>query len=288
MCHAVATSPRTARRADSPDELRNWQTASYIADEFARYFAVSERLAEACPGYARSYEHWIHTVLHALARQQPEPHVLQVGAMDGKRYDPIYAFMRHYRWHGLLLEPLPDLFAELTRNYAGQPNVTLVNAAIAETDGDRPMLRVRREAVRDGAVPLWAEGLGTFFPERNALGGVGLDAQQHAAIMAHSQEERVACLTLRSLAKRWPLPSVDLLQVDAEGCELAILRQVDSAGYKPRVIHMEHWALPPNERGQLLGLLGERGYRLRMSESDVMAIDAGLQSAIDAALGWPC
>jgi hypothetical protein len=56
----------------------------------------------------------------------------------------------------------------------------------------------------------------------------------------------------------------------------------------PRVIHFEHWALPAKERGELLGLLGERGYRMRMSEVDVLAVDAGLQATIDDGLGWPC
>jgi hypothetical protein len=66
------------------------------------------------------------------------------------------------------------------------------------------------------------------------------------------------------------------------------LRQVDRAGFRPRVVHMEHWALPPRERGELLGLLGERGYLLRMSESDVMAIDPALRQAIEKEADWPC
>jgi FkbM family methyltransferase len=288
MRHATVIVHPSAKLGNSPDALRAKQIAAYIDDDFGRYFSLTERLAAICPGYGRSYEYWIHTVLHALARNEPETVFLQVGAMDGKRFDPIYAFVRHYAWRGLILEPLPDLFAELRRNYAGQANVTLVNAALADADCERAMFRVGRDAVHSGAVPLWAEGLGTFFPERNALGGVGLDADQHAVIAAHARQERVACLTLRSLAERWPLPHIDLLQVDAEGCELDILRQVDRAGYRPSVIHLEHWALPANERAELLGLLGERGYRLRMSEADVMAVDAGLQGAIDAAVGWPC
>jgi FkbM family methyltransferase len=273
---------------DDAGRLREEQTRAFIVDDFPLYFALSEQLATASPGYARSYEYWIHTVFHALARHQPDPFLLQVGAMDGKRFDPVYAFVRHYNWRGLILEPLPDLFARLQENYAGQARVTLVNAALTDTEGELVMHRVDRKAVESGAVPLWAEGLGTLHPDRNALGGVGLDPQQHAAIRAHTREERVEGMTLCSLAARWPLHRIDLLQVDAEGCELDILRQVDAAGFRPRVIHMEHWALPPEERGALFLLLTERGYRLRTSESDVMAVDPPLQASIDAEIGWPC
>jgi hypothetical protein len=66
--------------------------------------------------------------------------------MAGKRYDPIYAFVRHYGWPGLILKPLADMFEALSANYAGGSNVTLVNAAITDSDGNRMMARVSRQA----------------------------------------------------------------------------------------------------------------------------------------------
>src|SRR5215218_9262482 len=95
--------------------------------------------------------------------------------MDGKRFDPIYSFVKQYGWNGLALEPLPDLFAALEANYAGNRNVTLVNAALTDTDGEREMVRVQRQAVLEGTVPVWAEGLGTFSRSatRSAVSGSG-------------------------------------------------------------------------------------------------------------------
>ncbi len=262
-------------------QLRHEQGDTFEREDFAAHFAVCERLAAADAGYGRSYGHWLHTVLHELARTTPGLRFLQVGGMDGKRFDPVYAFIKHYRWSGLILEPLPDLFAALSAHYTDCPGVTLVNAALRERDGTEAMLRVSRDAARTGAVPGWAEGLGSFHPERNALGGVGVDPALHAALLLHARHEAVDCVTVRALAGRWGLDRVDLLQVDAEGCELDILRQVDAAGYRPRVVQLEHWALTPAERGAVLGLLGERGYSLRMGESDVLAVDAALGAAVD-------
>lgn len=284
----VHETRRISETESDSERLRAGQIASFDADDTERYFAITLRLAEISPGYARSYEFWVQTVLHALARDERDLFFLEAGAMDGKRYDPIYMFVRHYRWRGIVLEPLRDLFDELTANYAGLPQVTLVNAALTDTDGERSMLRIPRQAVQEGAVPLWAEGLGTLHPERNALGGVGLDAEQQAAFRAQMRSEKVEGVTLRSLAERYGIPHISLLQVDAEGCELDILRQVDRAGYKPRVIHLEYWALPPHERREIFGMLGERGYRMRMGESDVMAVDEKLHAVIDAELGWQC
>lgn len=270
------------------ERLRAEQVDCYGREDFDRYFALAGELAATATGYARSYECWLQTVLHALARHVPDPTFLQVGAMDGKRFDPIYAFVKHYRWRGLILEPLPDLFEALGANYVGCDHVTLVPAALCAQDGAGSMLRISRDAAASGAVPVWAEGLGTFFPERNALGGVGVgtNSELHRALLAHSRREEVRCLTVATLAARFGMERLDLLQVDAEGCELDILRQVDRHGLRPRVVHLEHWALSARERGELLGLLGERGYALRMSESDVVAVEPALRTTIDGELGW--
>ena len=260
--------------------LRREQAESYEREDFAACFAAGERLALADPVYGRSYAHHLHIVLHALARLAPDMRFLQVGGMDGKRFDPVYAFVKHYRWCGVILEPLPDLFAALRANYADAPQVRLVNAALMDADGTREMLRVDRKAAKAGAVPDWAEGLGSFHPERNALGGVGVDADLHATLLRHAVREPVACVTLRSVAEQCGLTRIDLVQVDAEGCELEVLRQVVDGRHTPRVIQLEHWALSPRERGAVLGILGERGYFVRMGESDLLAIDAGLRAGL--------
>lgn len=267
-------------------ELRAAQGAAYQAEDFPRYFELSAQLVATSPGFAASHEAAVHAALHQLARAKPGLRFVQVGAMDGKRYDPIYAFVKHYGWRGLVLEPLADLFQALGAHYAGNDRVTLVNAALTATDGRQEMTRVRSQAVQDGAVPLWALGLGSFHPERNALGGVGVDPALHEALLNHAERVLVECLTLETLLDRHGLDRFDLLQVDAEGCELDILRQVVAGGHRPAVVHLEHWALTLPDRGRLLGLLGEHGYRLAMSRSDVLAVDAELGAALDAASMW--
>lgn len=270
------------------ERLRAEQVGHFIAGDFTRYFAVSDRLASSSSGFARSYECWIHTVLHALHGLVPDARVLQVGAMDGKRFDPVHAFVAHYGWRSVILEPLPDLFAALRDTYRDHPNVTPVEAALLPADGPATMTRVDRDAALSGAVPLWAEGLGTFHPERNALGGVGVGPDLHAALLGAARRETVSGVTLATLSERHGLGRIDLLQVDAEGCERDILRQVDAAGHRPAAVHLEYWALPPDERREVIGTLAGWGHALRMGESDVMAISPALRAAVDAAVGWGC
>ena len=273
---------------DQVAALRRTQAEAYEKEDFAACFAADDHLAAADPAYGRSYVHLMQKVLHALARTVTDIRFLQIGGMDGKRFDPVYAFVKHYRWSGVILEPLPDLFAALRTNYADAPQVVLLNAALMAFDGEREMLRVSRAASRSGEVPDWAEGLGSFHPERNALGGVGVEAGLHAALLRHSARETVSCLTLRSVMEKCGLKRLDLLQVDAEGCELDIMRQVIEEGYRPRVIQLEHWALPDGERDALLSMLRELGYQVSLGEADLLAIDGAwsADSGADAGVAY--
>src|SRR3989344_5088239 len=97
--------------------------------------------------------------LNALATAQQDILFVEIGAMDGVSFDPLYAVVMKYRWRGLLVEPLPDLFARLKENYKDATGVLFENAAIAEERGEKVMYRVAPQAVQQGLVPPWAGGI---------------------------------------------------------------------------------------------------------------------------------
>jgi len=58
---------------------------------------------------------------------------IQVGANDGEYGDPLHSFIVKYPWHGILVEPQPDIFAKLRENYAAiQNRLIFENIAIAK------------------------------------------------------------------------------------------------------------------------------------------------------------
>src|SRR5204863_9792937 len=48
---------------------------------------------------------------------------VQIGACDGVSFDALYDFVVRYRLRGIVVEPLPDLYAELVANYCRLPLV---------------------------------------------------------------------------------------------------------------------------------------------------------------------
>src|SRR5262245_57869066 len=62
---------------------------------------------------------------------------IQVGASDGLRRDPIREFIVRDNWTGVMIEPLPRVFALLKANYAhlrARRDLVFENAAISSTD----------------------------------------------------------------------------------------------------------------------------------------------------------
>ena len=72
-----------------------------------------------------------------VSRGGDAPFFVQIGAMDGKRFDPIYEHAVKNKWRGIAVEPMADMCAELRINYP-EESVKIVQAAIdsAETDND--------------------------------------------------------------------------------------------------------------------------------------------------------
>ena len=114
----------------------------------------------------------LESVLGLLRQRQPAPFVLQIGAMDGVRFDPLFPIVTAGGWRGLIVEPLPDLYRRLVDNHRGHSGFEFVNVAVTEAKGVRPIYRVDPEAIRDGRTPDWAVGISSFFNDRNSLGGV--------------------------------------------------------------------------------------------------------------------
>src|SRR3989338_9032362 len=85
--------------------------------------------------------------LNELATVRQDVFFVEIGAMDGVSFDPLYAVAKKHGWRGLLVEPLPDLFAKLKENYSGVAGVSFENMAVAEEKGEKVMYRVSPQAV---------------------------------------------------------------------------------------------------------------------------------------------
>ncbi|MDD5587080.1 MAG: FkbM family methyltransferase [Alphaproteobacteria bacterium] len=203
---------------------------------------------------------------------------VQIGAMDGVRFDPIHPLVKELGWHGLMVEPVPDIFAKLRENYAGCENQIFSNMAIADYEGHITMTRVNPAAVQEGVVADGVIGLSTIMPDRGIIGSSTLAPQLREAIDKHMQTLDVPCCRLMILLKQHNIPKIDLLVVDTEGADWMVLRQLPLETYRPRIVYYEFTHLSPYEKAASVMHLRNHGYRLYIEDKtgeNVLAVRSG-------------
>ena len=184
---------------------------------------------------------------------------VQIGANDGVSNDPIRRFVLKYGFRGVLVEPQPEVFARLQRNYTNVEGLAFENAAIAKEDGQVALYRFRK----DPDLPPWADGLASF--SRETLVGNFQNVQ--------GQVEAISVPTVRfeSLLRKHNLQRVDLLQVDAEGFDFEIIKMIDFAAVKPTIIHFEQGLLSEEDRFKCFRYLNQHGYKVINNEANTVA-----------------
>lgn len=192
---------------------------------------------------------------------------VQVGANDGVSFDTLYAKVMQHRCAGLVIEPLPDKFALLAKNYAAHPLVTPVRFAVHASAESIDLFRVSVEGERQ--LPQWVSGIASF--DRDHL--VKHSVPDHFIVT-----ERVPCTTLMSLLERHAYLDANILQIDTEGYDGEIIKMIDFQKFKPSLIKYEHKNLSTTEAADVKALLLKNGYRVYKSGSDTVAQRAHLDS----------
>jgi FkbM family methyltransferase len=170
---------------------------------------------------------------------------IQVGANDGERGDPLHGFIVKYPWHGILVEPQPDVFAKLRENYAAmKTRLIFENIAIAK---DLTIAMYRAPGHPDTSVV-------SVNPKAVA--------KQLGLRLRDLERFVVPCTTLNELAKKYSMSHIDVLQIDAEGCDYDVLKTLDLSEISPLIIQFEHSHLTRQQLSGAVEYLNSHGYRV--------------------------
>jgi FkbM family methyltransferase len=239
--NAIAELPVVRNPRSRAALLRAWR----IAKRQRRL--VAERL-----GSERYSRPALHDLDRRLSRYLPATGVfVEAGANDGYRQSNTYYLERARGWTGLLVEPIPTLAADATRE---RPNSRVVNAALVADDyGDKTI------GVRYGGLISSTEGTEGW--DNEALGEI-LDGASYTV--------EVPARTLSSLLDEAGIDEIDFLSLDVEGYEEQALAGLDLRRHAPRFALIEIWDAAERRAG-IEAVLGER-YRLaeQLTERDFL------------------
>ena len=161
----------------------------------------------------------------------------QVGANDGVLHDPIYPFLRDYNWSGVLVEPHPAYFSDLSKLHAKRSDLKLVNCAVSDVVGKMELFYLS-EAARD-VYPNWARGCASL--KRHRLievleGRRQSGAQDFDVDIAHVD---VPVRRLDDVLQTHNIDKLDFLLIDVEGYEEHVLESVELASLNLRACMVE-------------------------------------------------
>ena len=175
---------------------------------------------------------------------------IQVGAHNGVSYDSLYDFVKKRQTKGVVIEPLPDLHESLVMNYKNLPGVTTVQKAIHATEKEITLYRV--DPAKLDQFPQWAGGIASIHRDHHQRSGIPAEAMITQKVSAGNLVD-----ILEEIG--WSQP-VDLLQIDVEGFDYEVLKQVDFEKLNPTFVKMEYANLSTSAGQAARQLLEENSY----------------------------
>jgi FkbM family methyltransferase len=192
---------------------------------------------------------------------------VQIGAYDGLECDPIQRFIHRYRWSGILVEPQPDAFERLRRNYEKFPGLIFERTAIADQECSLPLYKLKEEFAH--LFHSDRKTLCSFDPEH-----ITKHLSQRVDLRDALEKVDIQCSTLSRLIEKHHVTKIDLLQIDAEGYDFIIIKSIDFSKVSPLIIHFEHAHLPATDKAECIQLLISKNYKVVVGAYDMTAFQS--------------
>lgn len=200
------------------------------------------------------------------------------GANEGNSVDDVLWIFRDVSAQSkfILLEPIPQIFEKLRKNYAGIKSANLVNSAICPKEQSTARLHTidfsSLSAEEFIKLPSWAK--------HNGVSSFSLEmVQKHFSVLRRRGFQRISmkevdvkCTSVNGVIHEHLSDSLlDYVQIDAEGFDYNILKQLELLRWKPLLIKWEHKHLSDESRQMAENFVGEAGYHITRSQTDTLA-----------------
>lgn len=184
-----------------------------------------------------------------------------IGANDGLSGNPLAKYIQCNGWRGMLVEPHPNAFARLQRNYRHN-NVQLVNCAVSDKNETKEFFYLRQNS----ELAPGYDQIGSF----DASQLVKHEKMFLNLLWKHQTSSMIDCLDIVSLMGHYHYLKPKVLLVDTEGHDAVVISQLDDIG-RPALVIYEHEHLTPFIREQTAQSLTLRGYAVAEYLGDTIA-----------------
>lgn len=193
---------------------------------------------------------------------------VQIGANDGVTNDPLHEYVCKYDLKGLAVEPQEEVFKSLEKNYLGK-NVTCIKAIVSNTTGLVNFYSVKDSLLNEDNMKSMT-GISTLNKEvlRKTL---KRKLSKDSNVDDFIKESSVLAVTFDELLKNNNVSKISFLQIDAEGYDFEILKQLNFNFFKPDVINFESMHLSQSDYDSAIKLLESHNYKFFYYKGDTCA-----------------
>ena len=154
----------------------------------------------------------INKVLNYLIENNIIKSLIQIGANDGQRFDILNRFIKNYKIKSLLVEPIEEHYKDLKKNYNDNKNIFFENSLISVNNEVSYLYKVNKK----------------FFIEYgdHIKGISSFDLQhliKHGVKKKHIIKQKANSISITELIKKYKFDNFDLLFIDTEGYDGAII-----------------------------------------------------------------
>jgi FkbM family methyltransferase len=224
--------------------------------------------ADSAEGYAKFrlemlLPHLIQSMLLERRSTQQQLMVVQVGANDGVKDDPVRDLLRLEGVAAVLIEPQPNCVALLQTLYEGSHSVRIVHAAVGRDEGELRLFKFENDTENDRKISVFCspnEDHLRLWKDRLRLSSeiVSID---------------VPLKRLDQILRTLNVPRADVLITDTEGWDYDVLVPfIQSDIPSPEIIAYEKCNLTALQRADLVRVIKEAGGTVYDLGQDAIAL----------------
>ena len=185
--------------------------------------------------------------------------LIQIGANDGVKDDPLTNIIKKFRLESLLLEPIKKYFLSLQNNYLNYENVKLENSALSINNEINFLYKVNPEYFKKYGT--LTDVISSFYEDHLIKHGIN---------KKHIIKEKVNQIGFDELLKKYNVKKFDLLIIDTEGYDSHIVNDFFLNIKRIRPIVIFEWShIKNNELENTLNSLIKNNYSFFPVENDI-------------------
>ena len=195
---------------------------------------------------------------------------IKVGSNDGLKNDPCAkSLLICKNWSGALIEPVPNIFHKLKKNYSNK-RFSLHQIAISNKNIYKTFYTLNCDELKRDK--LTSEFYKSYFDEISTFDIDFLKKYINKECYKYIYEIKVKSMTLQKFIESEFLFKPNFVHIDTEGHDLIVLESLNLSIYKPNILLLEHCHLSDKSKMKLFNILKENKYFILRSKTDILAI----------------